>query len=203
MRKQSRYLPEDIQTSLFTSGSQWQTLDGIEYIGTYHQYTTGEIYTKSEWNPSTSKQLVPYQPEVQINRTYSSLKPDINVAYEPIPVFHIQINGDDINRGFITRYIAYDVIRDQTRNISMQTYLKIQNRRCDPNQWKAVQLQWKITGPIQTTHTYQGNALGIESYNRLAVQQAEKQVPGISKHVTNYTEFITDGEFIVPADINK
>lgn len=203
MRKQSRYLPEDIQTGLFTSGSEWQTTDGVEYIGLYHQYATGEIYTESEWIPNVSKQLIPYQKDNETNSIYASLQPNINVAYEPVPVYNIQVNIDDMTRGFITRYIAYDVIRDQIQNINKQTYQNIQRQRCDSNKWKAVQLQWKITGPIQTEYSYQGNALGIESYNQQSVQQAEKQVPGISKHITNYTEYAFDNSFTIPPDINK
>ena len=202
MRKQSRYLPEDIETGLFTSGSEWQTADGTEYVGLYHRYNTGEVYTKAEWYPNSSQQLFEYRPETTANNVYYTLRPDINVTYESVPEHRVQPTAADIARGFVTRYIALDMIQGSIRDVNQATYQNIQNRRWDSNRWRAVQVEWKITGETQDQTSYQGTTLGIESYNRQAIRVAERQIPGLSRYITNYTTYAADSDFIVPRDIN-
>ena len=34
--------------------------DGIEYIGDYHRYTTGEVFTRAKYIKNVSQKLVPY-----------------------------------------------------------------------------------------------------------------------------------------------
>ena len=44
MRNRLHYTPNQITLNLYTTGSQWMTDDGVEFIGPYHTYTTGEIF---------------------------------------------------------------------------------------------------------------------------------------------------------------
>ena len=59
-RLRLHYTPNQITKALYTTGSEWQTESGTEYIGLYHTYTTGEVYSESEWNSKTSIKLIEY-----------------------------------------------------------------------------------------------------------------------------------------------
>ena len=61
-RKKIYYPDSQIQKKLYTQGKEWMELENWgEYRGYYHKYITGEVFTESEWNPKTSKKLVPYK----------------------------------------------------------------------------------------------------------------------------------------------
>ena len=56
MSRRKIYYPEgQIQKGLYTEGLEWMLEDGTEYIGDYHKYITGEVYTKSAFVKNVSK----------------------------------------------------------------------------------------------------------------------------------------------------
>jgi hypothetical protein len=62
MSRRRIYYPEGkIQKGLYTIGKQWMTEDGKEYIGGYHTYTTGEVFTQASYVRDVSKKLIPYK----------------------------------------------------------------------------------------------------------------------------------------------
>ena len=69
-----RYTKDEITNNLYTTGNEYMTVDNIEYIGLYHIYSTGEIFTLSSWNPSKSKKLIPYKELSESEKSYSQLK---------------------------------------------------------------------------------------------------------------------------------
>jgi hypothetical protein len=63
-RKKIYYPASQIEENLRTKGKEWMTADdSIEYKGYYHRYATGEVFTKKEWDPVYSRQLIPYIPK--------------------------------------------------------------------------------------------------------------------------------------------
>ena len=74
MRRRLYYTDKQITKNLYTTGSEWQTEDGVEYIGSYHTYITSETYTQSDWNEATSKKLVKYEQANQNVVQYQKLK---------------------------------------------------------------------------------------------------------------------------------
>ena len=51
MARLKLYYPVDeITNDLYTYGSELMTEDNVEYIGAFHRYITGEVYTKSKWD---------------------------------------------------------------------------------------------------------------------------------------------------------
>ena len=73
-RLRLHYTPNQITKALYTTGSEWQTETGIEYIGPYHTYTTGEIYSEPEWNSQKSIKLMPILRESKPVAAYKQLK---------------------------------------------------------------------------------------------------------------------------------
>ena len=45
-RKRVYYTKAQITDGLLTRGNEWMFIDGTEYIGQYHSYTTGEIFSE-------------------------------------------------------------------------------------------------------------------------------------------------------------
>ena len=59
MRTKTYYTNDEIINDLFTQGKEWMTEDFIEYIGPYHTYPNGAIYSGAEYSDE-SVQLMPY-----------------------------------------------------------------------------------------------------------------------------------------------
>jgi hypothetical protein len=61
MKRLKLYYPENqIVRNLYTNGNQYMLETGVVYVGFYHRYSTGEVYTESGWNEFQSKKLIPY-----------------------------------------------------------------------------------------------------------------------------------------------
>jgi hypothetical protein len=185
IRKKLYYTTGQIRNGLYTKGKEWMFLDGIEYIGDYHMYTTtNEVFTKSQWIKGVSKKLVPYldlsQSDVNKTFEYDNLKKvDIPIITEtlynkPTPVERDYINGF-FTRYFVKRYfqsIITEVNKDSYSNTTQEFYVK-------------VELLWKLTGPLNDTDV----EMGVYDTNRRLVLLAEKDMVGIRNYVTNYTEY--------------
>ena len=61
-KKRSRiyYTKAQIQNGLITSGKEWMFMDTEEYIGQYHIYTTGEIFSEATFVDGKSRILIPF-----------------------------------------------------------------------------------------------------------------------------------------------
>jgi len=73
-RQRLHYTPNQITKALYTTGSEWQTEMGALYIGPYHTYTTGEVYSETEWNPQKSIKLLPFVTDSKAVSSYKQLK---------------------------------------------------------------------------------------------------------------------------------
>ena len=61
MRQKAYYTVDEITNNLYTAGSAWMDESGVEYIGLYHQYSTGETYTQPIWSYNNSVKLIKYE----------------------------------------------------------------------------------------------------------------------------------------------
>ena len=48
-RNRIYYTKAQINNGLLTEGEEWMFIDGTEYIGQYHTYTTGEVFSLIEF----------------------------------------------------------------------------------------------------------------------------------------------------------
>ena len=76
-RKKVRYTKDEITNNLYTTGQEWMTPDNEEYIGLYHRYSTGEVYTSAKWNPNKSIKLIKFRLLPEGNKSYKKIKEDI------------------------------------------------------------------------------------------------------------------------------
>jgi hypothetical protein len=74
-RKKIYYPESQIEKNLYTSGKEWMYLQTWqEYIGYYHRYTNGEVYTEREWDPNRSLALIKYKENPEPYFRYLDLK---------------------------------------------------------------------------------------------------------------------------------
>jgi hypothetical protein len=75
VRKKIYYPDDQIVKNLFTNGGEFSILDDFsEYVGFYHRYTTGEVFTEPEWNPLKSRRLIRYRKLQEQQKRYYDIK---------------------------------------------------------------------------------------------------------------------------------
>ena len=203
MRQKSYYTSKEIINNLYTAGAEWQLLNGTEYIGLYHKYTTGEVYTGSTWNPLTSVALTTYTTQPFVKKIYKALKPNIKTAYKLHPnSSQIIISESDRQRGFCFRYFIKKINETTILEIDKQQYDAWVSNNIDTKLYIAVKLTWYISGNIQDIKTGNVISKGVISKNLHELQQADVTVPGMLNKIKNLTEYYSDTDIIVPKDIN-
>jgi hypothetical protein len=201
MRRRLYYTDRQIVKNLYTTGSEWQTTDGKEYIGPYHTYITGEVFTQPDWNETTSKELIKFEVKDQNVLNYQSLK-NIQVKYETPQPAIIQVTNLDRTNGFITRYIAKKYNETKIIEIDKLQFDKWLENKIDQNIWQIIPVYWKISGPLTTQIKGAVTTLGVREQNTKTVIDLESRIPGISMFLNNPIQYYTDTEFVVPRDIN-
>ena len=73
-RQKKYYSHNEIENNLYTFGAEWMYESGVIYVGLYHKYSTGEVYTESVWNVQTSKKLIAYEDISTNTFKYKKLK---------------------------------------------------------------------------------------------------------------------------------
>lgn len=203
-RLKIRYSIAETQNNLYTYGGEWQTEDGVEYRGLYHQYTTTqETFTQPTWQPNSSRRLVTIATNQtpELVKQYVKVQPNITVNYQTPNPIAIQITEQMRQDGFFTRYFMKKINETLIIEVSAEQYAAYQNRKIDNNMYIAAAIRWKITGPIQTVTT-PIKVLGVVESNLQSIKQIEKQIPGIVSKLTNPTEFYSDIDYVVPRNIN-
>ena len=80
-RLRLQYSKDEIITDLYTIGKELMYEDNTEYIGPYHRYTTGEIYTKTVWDNSQSEKLIQYQDTTLPSYRYKQINRGIQTKF--------------------------------------------------------------------------------------------------------------------------
>ena len=201
MRIKGFYSAEEITTNLYTPGLEYMTLDSIEYIGLYHKYTTGEVYTEATYNPQTSIKLVEYKKQDPIIIQYNNIS-KINLNFNSFKTYNVVITKQDLVNGFVPRYIIKKNNEFKFYEVDKKTYDDYQNNRIDPSLYTAVEIIWQITGEINDTRNGSILIPGVRSNNTTAIQRAEKTISKISSYLTDLLQYYSDNDNIAPADIN-
>jgi hypothetical protein len=202
MRKRLHYTPNQITTGLYTTGSQWMTEDGTEFVGPYHTYITGEIFSQSKWNEKTSKKLIPLVVEKSDNHVYKQLK-TVRTKFETPQAVQPIITLKDRSAGFITRYFFKKTNNHTITEVDETQYDKWGIQKIDPNIWYATKIIWSITGNLHDEMQHGVIVPGVIEKNLQEIQRAEVDVPGISLILTNPVQYYSDTDFVVPKDINS
>jgi hypothetical protein len=195
------YPAEEITNNLYTFGSELMTDDNVEYIGPFHRYITGEVYTGTAWDSKTSRKLVAFK-EQSKTTIYNTLKPNIQLKHvSPIRVAP-QITSADISRGSIQRYFICKQNESIVFEIDATQYQRWVINRIDNKAYVSVQLTWMIAGMIQDTKNGNVTIPGVITKNTQQIKVATRTIPAIVSILTNPLEFYVDTDYIKPVDIN-
>lgn len=202
MRQRTYYSKDQITNGLYTFGQEWQLLNGTEYKGLYHRYSTGEVYTESEWNEKISKKLVAFQNISEVKKLYKTINPKLKSDYVMPQKYFVSLSPKDISNRVITRYFLKRVNTTDIIEIDKEQQKRYNKKEIDNNLYQLLELQWHVAGTIETTFTGTAKQSGVRELNELSVKQAKQQMPEISNYLTNPLEFYIDTDLIVPPDIN-
>lgn len=204
MARLKLYYPVDeITPSLFTQGKEFMTEDNVEYIGGYHRYITGEIYTESNWNVRKSKRLIKYVENVTKQTfIYDTLKPNLTLKYIQPNAHSVTISKNDISIGYITRYFIKKINNESIIEINQTQYNAWLQDVIEKKMHIAISLTWYISGAIEDKTSGVVTIPGVVSKNQKQVSYANKTLPGVSNMLTNLIEYYTDNDYSVPVDIN-
>jgi hypothetical protein len=202
MRQRLHYTPSQITKNLYTTGSELMNSAQKEYIGPYHTYTTGEVFSGATWNPQTSIKLFAIVFESELTKQYKKIK-TVQTKFDS-PVTSIPtITEADRTAGFITRYILYQLNKNLITEIDSGQYTKWIARQIDNNLYQAFQFKWYISGP--TTDVYDGGVLkpGVYTKNLETLTKLQESIPDIFTFFTDLLQYYSDSDYVVPADINQ
>jgi hypothetical protein len=203
-RKRIYYTKAQITEGLVTSGKEWMYVDGTEYIGQYHRYTTDEVFSEATYIDGKSKILIPYidtntigqQNELGIdtskNFEYNSIKTlDVQISQIPNPNTE-RVTDRDIEVGYVVRYFAYKVNDGQLLELNKEDYDSVGSPNgLDAILWKKFNLRWKITGPDNDILDRFGNIKesGIIDTNRRTLNLKSEEYPTLMEYITDLTEY--------------
>ena len=201
------YYPiDEITTNLYTPGMQLMTTDNKEYIGLYHTYTTGEIYTEPIWNPKKSVQLIPYREindETQTNIAYRTLKNQFTKkTYKTPTSIPLRITKQDILNGSLTRYFLKKHNESTILEVNRVQYRQWQNDVIDSKLYSAVSLTWFISGNINDEYQNGIKVEGVITKNKKELQRVSLSMPELTSYLIDLTQYYTDNTFTIPTDIN-
>jgi len=201
MRIKSYYSANEIVNNLYTTGQELMTTDNVEYVGLYHKYTTGEIYSQPTWDKNKSVKLIKYKEQSESVIEYNKIS-DIEIDYKSFNTYNVAITKENINKGYVDRFIIKRANDNVFYEVNSDTYDMYTREDIDPVLYLAVKFKWYITGNINDTQ--QGNITipGVQSNNYKELQTTEITVPGISLYFTDLLQYYVDNDNVTPKDIN-
>ena len=179
--------PEDIIVSNTTGGDLMFADTLKQYIGEYHVYKNGAIYSDPEYNPKTSKQLMKLiRPlENPICQTYLKLSKKLFSQYvAPTQYFKI-LNVAEYDIGKTERYVIQKI--NEPRKIfevdfdTFKSVNKLNQPGINGFIYRRVHLEWKLVGDINI----------VRELNQKAIVAAEKTIPGLGTYLfSNPLEYV-------------
>jgi hypothetical protein len=201
-RLKSYYTTDEITNDLYTFGKEFMTRANVEYVGPYHRYSTGEVYSEFKWDPKTSISLIEYKDLTNTVVQYQRLK-NFNLPTQQPRQMPCVINSNNIVRGYVTRYFINKLNQNEILEIDLIQYNNWFEGQIDKILYTAVTINWSITGTLNDIVENGITKPGVITRNRSEIAVASKRIPYISNMLNNLTEFYTDSDFVVPKDINN
>jgi len=203
MRKKEYYNKEEIVENQYTTGKEYMTKNRVEYIGLYHKYITGEVYTLSTYDANKSIPLITYQEESDDIKLYKSNKPKIKTKYNTPNIFYPSPTTDDIKKKRMTRYVLKNISTNQIFETNLQTVKNYQKKKIDNNLYQLETIEWKISGPLNTITVNGITQTGVIEENIKTIRNKSRKMSGLLQYFKSYSEFYTDTTYEVPENINQ
>jgi len=205
-KKRSRiyYTKAQIQNGLITSGKEWMFMDTEEYIGQYHIYTTGEIFSEATFVDGKSRILIPFVETTLLedslnqiginplkNFEYDTIK-QVDVSPSIIPNKSTQpISEKDMKNNFFIRYFAYKRNDGRCLELNKKMFNKIGSKdSLDGVMWEKVKIKWKFKGNLHDVVDKEGNITesGVFDTNKRTVALISEDYPNLKYKLLDYTE---------------
>lgn len=199
------YTKDQTTDGLITDGKEWMLLNGTEYKGQYHKYSTDEVFTESSYVDGKSSKLIPY---VDISNKITTINGyDFNFGksfeYDEIKTIDLKTakvpnstitkpESEDYYKGYSIRYFASKVNEDRVIEISEADFKKAGKENGLPkNLWDVFTTRWKISGPITDILNPNGTIKqsGVKSTNKRTVDLLSEDYPSLRFILRNLTEF--------------
>ena len=226
-RQKIYYSKNEIVTNLFTNGRQFMRLrDFSEYVGFYHRYTTGEVFTENEWFPEKSERLIRFKNLSEPVKSYYGIKHfrkgsgnNIGVRRKikgitdeyynftaPRPVKR-KLTDKEIENGKTQRYfVTKRNERDRVFfEIGLDQVVTYNSSKAGINQYlyEVIIIPWKVDGPEYDI--YDGDMLimpGVIDTNLRVIDRYSKQYRLLRQLVQNPRE-LTVYENEIPSSIKN
>lgn len=162
------YYPESqIVNNLFAKAGEFMKLKNFEeYVGFYHRYATGEVFTEPQWDILKSERLIRFRPIIENSKKYYGLKhfhsvgstrrknrsnSDEYYKYRAPRAVRRKLTDKEIKAGKLVRHFVVK------RNERDRVFFEISPEQVNGypllsegiNQYlyELVQLPWKVDGP--------------------------------------------------------
>lgn len=226
--RQKIYYPDSqIVKNLFTGGREFMLLrDFSEYIGFYHRYTTGEVFTEHEWTISKSERLIRFKDLSEPKKKYYDLKlfhkvgpsnpgirrktsnnTDEYFRYTSPKPIRRKLTAKEIDAGktyryFVTKRNERDRIFFEISPQQATSYGTL-NEGINQFLYEMISLPWKVDGPEYDV--YDGNHLkipGVVDTNLRIIDRFSQKNRLLRQLVTNpreltvYENMLSDTIFV-------
>ena len=202
-RNRVYYTKAQITDGLLTNGNEWMFIDGTEYIGQYHSYTTGEIFSEVNFVDGKSRKLIPYVDVKSIgvqssegmdlakNFHYNNIK-SLDIQKQTMPNRDIEaITDKDLKNGYMERYFGYRY-DDSCIELNKEKFNQIgSDEGLSKVVYKKLKLKWKLTGPIYDIKDNNGKIIesGVFDSNKRTVSLISEKHPSIKLKLLDFLEF--------------
>jgi hypothetical protein len=179
-----RNIPKYKITRGYTSGGEYIVKNTTEdYIGFYHIYPNGAIYSNNELLRSSVELVRSRSLTSATSKLYYSIK-KLTFDKHVLPVFHMPVITDENrNRGTVSRYFAQKINEPQLIIEIDFKQAKAANRSnkvgINRNIWNVINIEWTISGDIDQ----------VRKANNKVLTYASRTIPGIDMYLTDLLEF--------------
>lgn len=168
------YLPKSKYNVKHTKGGELFNEDGSEYIGSFIESFSGEVYKGKKFTNNTT-QLQDFRSADSGDVTPLILKND-----------YIKPTDRDYEIGKFERYF----VQDRRTNAIIEANRENYNKFESVNYAVTLKLDWIIKGPVGDINKGPYIYFGATSQNKETVLKGEKTIKGLSQIVNNYRQFV-------------
>jgi hypothetical protein len=199
-RLRAYYPDSSIEKGLLTNGKEYMTEDYLEYIGYYHKYTNGEVFSLYEYNEKNSVKLIPYDIAI-INQNVKDVTFTKSTTYNPknyttpiiktvTPTIEDFKNKSSWERYFIRKVNDKDW---GIRELTKEQYDRTQSNNrgeIDSFLFNTISIKWKLIGDMYDKYD-NNNVLigGVYNTNERTIKQTTLNFIGLDKYLTDPLEF--------------
>jgi hypothetical protein len=167
------YLPKSKYNVKHTKGGELFNPNGSEYIGSYIESFSGEIYTGKKFSSSTKK--------LQDFRFADDTTDPLVLKNNFIRPTKLDYLNEKFNRYYIQDRRTKNIVEVNKENYKRFNTL---------NYTISVVISWILKGPVEDINKGPYIYFGASSQNKESIVEAEKTIKGLSQIVNNYGEFV-------------